>query len=66
MKSHQIVAANDTETLLAVLDCWLEPDDLLLVKGSRATRMERVIDWLKVRAKTIDETGESLQRRFCA
>ena len=48
MKPHQIAAAADAETLLAVLDCWLEPNDVLLVKGSRATRMERVIEWLKL------------------
>ncbi len=61
MKPHQIVAATDAETLIAILDCWLQPDDVLLVKGSRMTRMERVIDWLKDRA-----LRETEQHRFCA
>ena len=66
MKSHQIAAATDAETLLAILDCWLEPDDLLLVKGSRAMRMERVIDWLKVRAQSCKDQRSNPVKRFCA
>lgn len=60
MGSHQITAAKDVETLTTVLDCWLQPHDTLLVKGSRATRMERVIEWLRERARH-DEP-----QRFCA
>ncbi len=66
MKSHQIASATDAETLLTVLDCWLEPDDILLVKGSRVTRMERVIDWLKDRALRDLKEHEDKPRRFCA
>lgn len=64
MKSYQIAAASDAETLLTVLDCWLEPNDVLLVKGSRATRMERVVDWLKDRAS--QEHHRQNWPRYCA
>jgi UDP-N-acetylmuramoyl-tripeptide--D-alanyl-D-alanine ligase len=66
MKSHQIAATNDTETLLTILDCWLEPCDLLLVKGSRSTRMERVIDWLKGHAELGERLYATGQHRICA
>ena len=66
MKAHQIAATNDTETLLAILDCWLEPSDLLLVKGSRSTKMERVIDWLKAHAEMREGLQVTGQSRFCA
>ena len=66
MKAHQIAATNDTETLLAILDCWLEPCDLLLVKGSRSTRMERVIDWLKIHAELRERLQTTGQNRICA
>lgn len=66
MKPHQIVAACDTGPLLAILDCWLEPNTVLLVKGSRATRMERVIEWLKDRAQREERLREIECPRFCA
>lgn len=65
MSPHHMVAADNCETLIAILDCWIQPDDLLLVKGSRATRMERVIEWLRVRA-TSDDPHNRGQRRICA
>lgn len=66
MAPHRIAAAPDIETAKAVLDCWLEPGDAILVKGSRATRMERIVEWLRERA-ALEETlrGNSTQRR-CA
>ena len=50
------------EILLTVLDCVLEPDDILLVKGSRSTRMERVIDWLRGKAEGFGLKVESSQQ----
>ncbi len=46
LSSHHIAAAKDWDTLLFLLECWLEPGDAILVKGSRGMRMERVIDWM--------------------
>lgn len=42
----RIVATESLEVLQLVLECWLAPGDVLLIKGSRAMQMERVIDWL--------------------
>ena len=46
LPAHRIAAAQDWDTLLFLLECWLEPGDVILVKGSRGMRMERIIDWL--------------------
>jgi UDP-N-acetylmuramoyl-tripeptide--D-alanyl-D-alanine ligase len=40
-------ACRDLETLSVLLDCWLEPGDVVLVKGSRGMHMEHVIARLK-------------------
>ena len=49
-------ACGDLETARLLLDCWLEPGDVMLVKGSRAMRMEQLIDHLKQRAESERET----------
>ncbi len=37
----------DPMTLSLLLEMWLEPEDVILVKGSRGMQMERVIEQLK-------------------
>lgn len=66
MASHRIAAASDIEAVKAVLDCWLEPDDVILVKGSRVTRMERIVEWLRERAALEATLRGFTPRRHCA
>ncbi len=66
MDRHRIAAAPDIETAKAVLDCWLEPGDAILVKGSRATRMERIVDWLAERAELENVLRGPSRQRYCA
>lgn len=40
-------ACRDMDTLNLLLDCWLEPGDVILVKGSRGMHMEQVIEQLR-------------------
>ncbi len=70
MERFRLAQCDSLDTLTTVLDCWLEPDDVVLVKGSRSLGMERVIDWMKELA--ISSGDEPLvyafetQQRNCA
>lgn len=68
MHPTQLAACDSLETLKAVLDCWLEPGDLLLVKGSRGLKMERVVRWLeeKAAAEDLQENTNRAPLRLCA
>ncbi len=55
MEPHRIASAPDWNVMLAVLDCWLEPGDVILIKGSRGMRLERVIEWLRSKVATSEK-----------
>jgi UDP-N-acetylmuramoyl-tripeptide--D-alanyl-D-alanine ligase len=43
MSSGRLGTFRNAETLMATLDCWLETDDVVLVKGSRGMQMEQIV-----------------------
>ena len=47
---NRISRFDDQHTMVAMLDCLLSDDDLILVKGSRDTHMERVVTELQLLA----------------
>jgi UDP-N-acetylmuramoyl-tripeptide--D-alanyl-D-alanine ligase len=53
LRPSRLAQCDHLEILRTILDCVLEPGDVLLVKGSRGMRMERVIDWLREKSKEL-------------
>lgn len=66
MNAYRLADCADLQSLLLVLDCWLEPGDAVLVKGSRGMRMERVVEWLRRRAEEETVIPPRPVRRACA
>jgi UDP-N-acetylmuramoyl-tripeptide--D-alanyl-D-alanine ligase len=51
MDVFRLAECEDFDAMTTVLDCWLEPGTVVLVKGSRAMRMERVVQRLRKQAE---------------
>lgn len=65
MDAGSIGTCADPDTLSLLLEMWLEPGDVVLVKGSRGMQMERVIEQLK-RLSTERTSGATLPLREVA
>lgn len=63
LRPSRLAQCDHLEILLTVLDCVLEPGDVLLVKGSRSMRMERVIDWLRNQGSGIRGRGSEVRNQ---
>ena len=65
MRLNRLAVCDDFEILLTILDCVLAPEDVVLIKGSRGMRMERVRDWMRQKAAEISPAnGAASAPRF--
>ncbi len=66
MQSEQLAQCDELDVVAAVLDCWLEPGDVVLVKGSRSMRMERVVEQLVSLSNIQENIAPCFGTRACA
>jgi len=66
MPSEQLAQCDELDVVAAVLDCWLEPGDVVLVKGSRSMRMERVVEQLVSLSNIQENIAPCTSTRACA
>ncbi|MFV0442206.1 MAG: UDP-N-acetylmuramoyl-tripeptide--D-alanyl-D-alanine ligase [Planctomycetaceae bacterium] len=56
-------SCNDLDTAKLLLDCWLEPGDVILVKGSRRMGMEHVIAFLQSQVQSSESGTVEIRRK---
>jgi UDP-N-acetylmuramoyl-tripeptide--D-alanyl-D-alanine ligase len=66
MHSEQLALCDKVDVVGAILDCWLEPGDVVLVKGSRSMRMERVVEQLISHMSLQENIAPCASTRACA
>ncbi len=66
MQSEQLAQCDELDVVAAVLGCWLEPGDVVLVKGSRSMRMERVVEQLASLSNIQENIAPCTSTRACA
>ncbi len=54
MHTNRAAVCDDFEILLTIFNCTLAPNDVVLIKGSRGMRMERVRDWMREKANELN------------
>jgi UDP-N-acetylmuramoyl-tripeptide--D-alanyl-D-alanine ligase len=66
LHSEHLTQCDNLDVVAAILDCWLEPGDVVLVKGSRSMRMERVVERLIAQTNSQENNAPCASTRACA